>query len=126
MSRGLPPAVRQGWRNAIRSLREECPLLLPVRIVLDRRLPPPGRDGRLIAWANTTRDESGFRIVVRTRVRERGSREARRLHRSELIESLVHEWAHCLTWTSDQSTLEDHGPAWGVAYAACYRTVIEE
>ena len=122
----MKPALtaRRGWRTAVRALREECPLLLPVRVVLDRRLPPRGRDGRLIAWASAS--AGAFRIVVRTRVREVGSRRCRPLHRSELIEALVHEWAHCLAWRSDESLLEDHGPAWGLAYAACYRATIED
>lgn len=121
----LPATTRRAWRTAIQALRAEHPLLLPVRVVLDHRLPPAGHAGRWIAWAGTAADGS-FRIVVRTRFREKGSRRVRQVYRSELLEALVHEWAHCLTWTSDESSLEVHGPIWGVAYAACYRTVIEE
>lgn len=87
-------------------------------------MPPHGPGGRLVAWACSAGES--FRIVVRTRVRERGSRRARLLQRSELIEALAHEWAHCMAWNSDTALLEAHGPNWGVAYATCYRTVIED
>lgn len=43
---------------------------------------------------------------------------------------IVHEYAHALAWTrahkpGRNKTLTDHGPMWGVAYAACY-TVAEK
>ena len=71
-------------------------------------------------------DGSAFRIVVRTHVYELGSRRARRMHPSELVETLMHEWAHCRAWWGDHSQLLDHGPAWGLAYGECYRAVIED
>lgn len=37
---------------------------------------------------------------------------------------LVHEWAHCVGWSSvRQDYIEDHDPEWGVAYARCWKAV---
>jgi len=81
---------------------------------------------RLVGWSYVGPDESAFRIVLKTRVLERAARRARPVFPSEMIETLVHEWAHCIAWKADHAELQDHGPSWGVAYAACYRTIIEE
>lgn len=40
------------------------------------------------------------------------------------IDTLIHEWAHCLTWFGAE-TDEDHSSEWGLAYARIYRTFIE-
>ena len=40
------------------------------------------------------------------------------------IDTLIHEWAHCLTWFGAE-THEDHSSEWGIAYAKIYRTFIE-
>ena len=40
------------------------------------------------------------------------------------IDTLIHEWAHCLSW-SGAETSEDHSAEWGIAYAKIYRTFIE-
>lgn len=51
-----------------------------------------------------------------------------RIHRKQSflsrIDSLLHEWAHCLTWFGAE-TDEDHSAEWGIAYAKIYRTFIE-
>lgn len=96
--------------------------MLPVRVVFDSRPSP----ARLIGWSYVGSAEKAFRIVLKTRVRERGATKARAVQPSELIETLAHEWAHCIAWKADHSELCDHGPAWGLAYATCYRTIIEE
>ncbi len=41
------------------------------------------------------------------------------------IDTLLHEWAHCMTWLGDESDIEDHGAEWGIAYARLYRTFLE-
>jgi len=115
-------AFRKRYRRALRALRMECPTLLPVRVVL---CPFPG-PVRLCGWTSLVGENQGFRLVVRERVVERGAKTARRLNDSEVIEVLIHEWAHCMTWSSGQSEMQDHPPAWGVAYAECYRAVIED
>lgn len=124
---------RRRFRGAIRALRAECPLILPVRVVLDRRPPPKPRGnlwryqpGHYAGWSTTGGGEARFRVVVRTHVYELGSRTPRAMFRGELIETLMHEWAHCMAWNSDHAQLESHGPAFGLAYAECYRAIVED
>ena len=40
------------------------------------------------------------------------------------IDTLIHEWAHCLTWFGAE-TDEDHSSEWGITYAKIYRTFVE-
>lgn len=42
-----------------------------------------------------------------------------------LVDIIIHEWAHCVIWGSNLDEGSFHGAEWGVAYAACYRAVIE-
>jgi len=119
--------LAQVWRRTVLALRAECPLVLPIRVVLDRRAPPRfGDGGELIGWSYVGPEEDGFRIVVRERYYERGARRPRRISALDARETLIHEWAHCMAWHSDHSQLQDHGPAWGVAYASAYRAVVED
>ena len=41
------------------------------------------------------------------------------------VETLIHEWAHVLTWFGAETHLDDHSAEWGIAYARIYRTFIE-
>lgn len=43
----------------------------------------------------------------------------------QLRETLIHEWAHALVGAGGGPNEDDHGPLWGVMYAACYRCVVE-
>ena len=50
------------------------------------------------------------------------------LEESKVIDVLLHEWAHTLSWSRklDKATHEEfekivHGPEWGMAYAKVYR-----
>lgn len=42
-----------------------------------------------------------------------------------IAETVAHEYAHALAWTSVHENLKDHGPLFGVAYSMCY-TVAEK
>ena len=42
------------------------------------------------------------------------------------FDSLIHEYAHVLSWFPDHMNLEDHGPEWGVAYSKCYQAFYGE
>lgn len=42
-----------------------------------------------------------------------------------LVDCLIHEWAHALSWGSNHPSFEDHGPEWGISYATLYR-ILEE
>ncbi len=40
------------------------------------------------------------------------------------VDTLLHEWAHCLTWFGAERN-EDHGGEWGIAYAKIYSKFLE-
>ena len=42
------------------------------------------------------------------------------------VNSLIHEYAHAMVWDSKEAHAQDHGHYWGLAYAWCYRILIEE
>jgi len=39
--------------------------------------------------------------------------------------TLLHEWSHALSWTSEHPSVADHGPEFGLAYARVYSALIE-
>ncbi len=41
------------------------------------------------------------------------------------MDTLIHEWAHVLTWFGAETHQEDHSAEWGIAYAKIYRTFLE-
>ncbi len=41
-------------------------------------------------------------------------------------DTLMHEWAHCLSNPTDNDDDEGHSPAWGRAYARIYRHMIDD
>ena len=41
------------------------------------------------------------------------------------VETLIHEWAHALTWFGAETHQEDHSAEWGIQYAKIYRTFCE-
>ena len=41
------------------------------------------------------------------------------------VDTLIHEWAHVLTWFGEAFQREEHSAEWGLAYARIYRTFIE-
>jgi hypothetical protein len=43
---------------------------------------------------------------------------------SNIIDLIIHEWAHALTW--DHPDSKDHGNAWSKAYGKLYRLIIED
>lgn len=114
----MKKATRRAWRRDLRALREECPPLLDVRV---RLLPGPSNDfGR----TNISRDLKHFNLTLYRRIRERDGT-VRDVTRQELLDGLVHEWAHALTWASSHD-LEAHDPSWGVSYSRCYQTTCED
>lgn len=110
-------------------LREECPAAgeLPVKISFN---PTPYTGKNSLAWCNLSRDRRGrprnYRIVIRTTVGDRGYPGIRRATFTELRDSLIHEWAHAMSWTANAPGCGDHGPEWGVAYARAYNAVNDE
>lgn len=41
------------------------------------------------------------------------------------IDTLLHEWAHILTWFGAETEIEDHSGEFGEAWAKIYRTFLE-
>lgn len=111
-------ATRLAWRRTLRALRAECEPLLPVRVRLLRGPRP------YYGATDLAADRSRFNTTVFREIQERDGT-VRPLTRGELIDTLVHEWAHALAWAGNHD-LEAHDALWGVAYARCYQAVVED
>lgn len=112
---------RARWRAYLRGLREECSPVLPVRV---RLLKGPGND---MAQCCLAGDRESFVITIYESVRARKSKrtwETHKLHRIEILDALIHEWAHALAWHEGHDDLEHHDALWGVAYSRCYQAVV--
>jgi hypothetical protein len=78
---------------------------------------------------NLSEDRSQFNVTLYKNVRIKKTKrtfETRPITRVELIDALCHEWSHCLAWTEGHSSLEDHDPLWGIAFAKVYQAVCED
>lgn len=87
-----------------RRLMAYCPLRAPVHILTGLPVPPP--------YADT--DWSGVRFIIRIDPS---------LDDCSVTETLAHEWAHAMTWTT---TRVDHGEVWGKAHSRAYRVAVEK
>lgn len=114
-------AHERRYQTTLQALREECPTAMGFPVTVRRT----SRVGPCFAWCNTTRDGKGFRIVLRTHIRDRDGT-VREVTFHETRDSLVHEWAHAMAWTPEHPSLTDHSPVWGVKFAEAYRAVIED
>lgn len=123
--------ARRRLLSYLRVLRDECGTAgdLPVAVAFSRT-PYNGRNG--LAWCYLKRDAKGrprsYRIVIRTTVADETYPGARRATFTELRDSLIHEWAHAMSWTenSDDRSRGDHGPEWGVAFSRAYQATRDE
>lgn len=100
-------------REAARLLRQRVPAAFPVRV---RRDPLPT-------------DRHGDAALVRGRKPHFVIRIDQRLRGDFAVWVLLHEWAHCRAWSLRDThgpDWEEHGPAFGVAYAECWRAYTEE
>lgn len=98
------------YMRLLRALRDQAPPVLPVRVRrvkgLRRRHGCHGDcalvevDGRNVAFA--LRLDAALSSVG-------------------LVDGLLHEWAHALSWTTEHPSFDDHGPEWGLAMARAYR-----
>ena len=98
----------QQLRIHLRILRARVPPIWPVRV---RRVPIKGRWGEC---QFNTDDDPFFRIKLDPTLEGLG-----------LQSILIHEYAHCLAWTSEHPTFSDHGPEFGLAYSRVYSALIE-
>lgn len=92
---------------AARILRRQCMPAHPVHV---RRVQLQGEWGH--CWLRKRKHRKVFLIAIDSRMPDQLA-----------LETLVHEWAHALSWYEPGT---DHSVAWGRAYARCYRAVIEE
>lgn len=52
-----------------------------------------------------------------------------RSHPGAMFFTLIHEWAHALSWNylhASDRPVDVHGPEWGVAYALAWKSAIGE
>lgn len=92
------------FAEALRALRRTCAPALPVSV---RRLPI-----RRDIYGDCTLDDGRFYIRI-----HRGMQTVMQVH------TLIHEWAHAISWHEGKPYVRDHGPEWGIAYARCYTAV---
>lgn len=103
--------IERSWRKTLLALREDCPV--PNVVVRRVRRLPDGIFGDS-AWDGRRRR---FVIRVAWEYRSRITRRWRASTPEEMNDTLVHEWAHCMSWNTWQG---DHESAWGAAYAHAY------
>jgi hypothetical protein len=100
---------RRRLRLAENRLRAAVPAKYPVVVVYEGRK----RKGRVLKGALAQCEVTQARPkAFILRIRSGQSHTA-------LMDALIHEWAHSLTPRN-----ADHGPAWGLAYARCYRAAM--
>lgn len=99
----------QWFRSMLRNLREHVPPLLPVRVYVRDHV-----DGFGSASLKLRRGRPSHFVV-----------EIRRADRQVMIDTLRHEWAHCLAWHDGPFCEGDHPDDWGIQYARCYRATTE-
>lgn len=109
LAEGLEPAWREApFARAALALAAEAPLDGPVLIqVLEL-------EG---VWGMAWWDEQmgSYRIQLDISIPGPGADWA--------IDTLIHEWAHCLVVGACKE--DSHGPIWGVAQARCYRAAVD-
>ena len=112
-----PPTTREQVLGVAGILRRKLPLGKPVKVLVSKRL--------TYEYGYCQLDRRGYRVVVNLRIADPWSPRGRAVTVGEATETLCHEWAHALAWTSSVSS-KDHDAAWGKAYARVYRVVFEQ
>ncbi len=95
-------------RRYARALRESCPL---------------GRSVKIRLWHTEDSAWGGraSRITEGGRLHSYQIDISRELCLQAVLDVLIHEWAHLLTWHMTKDCRNEHPAAWGVAYAKAYR-----
>lgn len=112
------------FRRYIAALREEQAPVLPVQVSIVSR--PSKLHGQARLIENGRGAPVGFRVNVYRRVPAWGRSGHRNATEQELVDALIHEWAHCLAWNNSHLTLSDHDELFGVAYARCYNSIVAD
>jgi len=101
------------FRQMVAKLRREAPPLLPARVFVREKIA-----GRLLGSTSLVTCDRGkpLRFVI----------EVRRSSTDMMRDTLLHEWAHALTWSVGEQTHTDHSDPWALAYGRCYRIIVEQ
>ena len=99
------------WRRIVNKLKKT---LIPIHDVKVNRTDRMGEYwGSSYIVYNHKKYGTHFRIKIH-----------KKLTRASAYYALAHEYAHVLSWVEGKE-VQDHGPEWGVWYAACYKIVFE-
>jgi hypothetical protein len=112
------------FRRYTAALREEQAPVLPVKVAVISR--PSRIHGQAKLVENARGAPIGFLVNVYRRVPKWGTSKFRAATEQELVDALIHEWAHCLAWNNSHLTLSDHDELFGVAYARCYNSIVAD
>lgn len=96
------------WRKTLNWLRGTYPANYPVGV---ERKPRTRKRKELCGYCEFDESRGGYYVFV-----------DRRQVWALQIDTLLHEWAHALTWHGNDD--DDHGPEWGLAYAMLYRAFL--
>ena len=107
----MPSYFGKKFDRALRRLREEIPLgaEMIVRTVKPEKV--VGLCG--LCWIHEV--PTSFIIEV-----------SRELSEVAAIDTLIHEYAHCMDHQQNGNSRKEHRNSWGVCYAKCYRVVHKE
>jgi len=97
------------WRRVVGWLRKVHPPHLPITV---HQVEPETIDKKYgHTWLD---DDAGYlRIEIN-----------KRKWFGQKLDTVLHEWAHALTWFGAETNYEDHSAEWGIAYAKVYRTFL--
>lgn len=99
-------------------LREELPPLLPVRVYIRDYISAPGVT-TVTSWLGACslklKDDKPSHFVI----------EIVKGNQQLMIDTLMHEWAHAISWRHNRLTVSDHDPEWALAYSRVYQLLIE-
>lgn len=104
------PSYGPWLQRDLNILRRELPPNLPVKVVIENA------PGAFASCSIVDSDDDGVRDLFLIRI-DPG------LDRVIAMDSLVHEWAHTLSW-DEEVKHGDHCDAWGIAYARVYRALL--
>ena len=108
----MPACHGKKFDKALRRLRKVIPLGAPLKVVTV----PQEKIKGLCGYAAIHEEPISFKIVI-----------SRELSKVAAIDTLIHEYAHCLDhMVNGMECRKHHRNSWGVAYARCYRVVQKE
>ena len=102
----MPSSYGKKFDKVLRKLREEIPLAPPLKVVTV----PQNKIKGLCGYALIEEEPISFKIVI-----------SKELSKVAAIDTLIHEYAHCLDYLTGNDCRTHHRISWGVCYARCYR-----